>query len=319
MPKSSSVYQPVYGRNVSRRAIHKPGSRVDNGKKGQASSTRETELPEQGNVTSSEDELSDDGTDEEDEKSSQMLEILDIASDAPVVKYKGNFYRCRWSDLIGTEMLFSSHSRRSHGLPIEAQGPGYALHTMSTIKLAGHPMRVAERHRAADSDKPPKFSPHSQQERQIQHAFLLKLREIKRKRSETDEVAIIAAHTWGGVRGQRKVHFKDGRGVELGDAQAENGKDTTEKITKTVYDVPVSRKVYASEYMPDTRPAAAQLWKQRLTTPRGPNIGPDGAEPQLSYQDDQDAMPLDPPESQDGGEGRRGGGSIAVDNETPIP
>ena len=298
LPKSSMIYQPAYGRQSSRKAPRREPGRSSRSRKKQQSqivdepaeeADQRSEISEDPDQGENADELSKD-IDEPDQQSSHAVQILDVASEKPIVKYKGNFYRCRWADLVGTEMLFSTQSRKSHHLPVVHQAPGFSLHALSTIKLAGHPMSVAERHASGLQPKTSKFTPQALKERQIQHGFLSKLAEIKKQRGETDEVPVITAQPWGGVRGQRKDQFRDGIQISgeplRGDSDDEGREEeaaglgneeageeaTGPRITKRQR---VPRKAKAASYVPDDRPAVTQLWRQRSGRSKRQRCGSD--------------------------------------------
>ena len=168
---------------------------------------------------------------------SSEVQILGLESDNPIVLYDNQLYSCRWTDLIGTNMFFTSHADDAEYEPISNDGD-IDLAGMSRIKLLANKARLVPKERLKErlkdnadpaaeggegEDEPAvqpragaglgalrSTNPKINIELKKQAHFLERLIDVKRARGETDLVRTIYEPKRGGSRKSR-AHEKRNR------------------------------------------------------------------------------------------------------------
>ncbi|KIW41223.1 uncharacterized protein PV06_06798 [Exophiala oligosperma] len=139
--------------------------------------------------------------------SGRWVQILDLPTTNPVVSYQGQVYSCMWTDMIGTNMFFTSPG--SMDKPLK-HTDNYDLIGTSRIKLVAEQAKVVK-HSMADGDNVdvnPTISgrildgsslgdfhhsnPAINAQIKKQASFLEKLMDVKRQRGERDIVRAYA-------------------------------------------------------------------------------------------------------------------------------
>lgn len=154
------------------------------------------------------------------------IQILDPASLNPIISYRGQYFTCTWSDMIGTNMFFTQPSEElPSGEPI-LRGAGFNLQGLSRIKLIAQKSKVVaqpgskKRARATDGEQHSEAeqegeavggkalgtlrssNPTTNIEIRKQANFLERLMDIKRRKGENDNVR--TAFPIGGAK--HRVH-----------------------------------------------------------------------------------------------------------------
>ena len=149
---------------------------------------------------------------ENEESGRDDIQILDPASLNPIISYRGQYFTCTWSDMIGTNMFFTQPSEELPSAEPLLRGTDFNLQGVSRIKLIAQRSKVVaqpgprKRARATDEE------PHSETEQEgeavngkalgtlrsnnaatnieirKQASFLERLIDIKRKKGEKDNV-----------------------------------------------------------------------------------------------------------------------------------
>ena len=127
-------------------------------------------------------------------------QILDLNSVNPIVSYQGQVFSCTWTDMVGTNMFFSSPDLTDPDDALRST-EDYNLIGTSRIKLVGHQAKVTKKDTKAtdregdimnsqsvdshQNNNSPNDGDHA---RQQQASFLEKIMEIQRNRGETDPI-----------------------------------------------------------------------------------------------------------------------------------
>ncbi|KIW14887.1 hypothetical protein PV08_07672 [Exophiala spinifera] len=143
------------------------------------------------------------GDDDDTSAFGRDIQILDFPSTNPVVSYRGQVYSCMWTDMIGTNMFFTSPGSMDRPL---RRTDAYDLVGISRIKLVAEHAKVAKQRPTDGSNvgvKPAmsehvldgsslgdfhRSSPVINAQIKKQASFLEKLMDIKRQRGERDIV-----------------------------------------------------------------------------------------------------------------------------------
>jgi TFIIIC subunit triple barrel domain len=72
------------------------------------------------------------------------IQILGFHTHNPMISYQDQIYSCTWSDMVGTNLFFSTHERRPIFEP-QASTDKYDLLGTSRIKLIGHKVKVTQK------------------------------------------------------------------------------------------------------------------------------------------------------------------------------
>ncbi|KAL1866934.1 hypothetical protein Plec18167_008866 [Paecilomyces lecythidis] len=74
-----------------------------------------------------------------DTSSQNRLQLLDLAGTNPIVSYQNQIFSCSWSDMIGTELLFTNpeHHAEPSDLPFVKQEKDFDLLAVNSVKLVG--------------------------------------------------------------------------------------------------------------------------------------------------------------------------------------
>ncbi len=125
-------------------------------------------------------------------KSDQGLsvEIIELDSHNPLIRYHEQVYSCTWTDMVGTNMFFN---RPGDEVVADAltRTREYELIGTSRIKLVGHLAKVAEIPKGRKRDRS-SYEDEGETNQQIrqQADFLERLMAIKKGRGETDNVPV---------------------------------------------------------------------------------------------------------------------------------
>jgi TFIIIC subunit triple barrel domain len=109
------------------------------------------------------------------------MQVLDIASDNPIVSYKNEVYSCTWFDMVGTNMFFTPPAFQwpPPEEPVELVGT-------SRIRLIGHKAKTAVKEDAAAGSF--KSSGYTNAIFKRQAEFLEKLKKVKKAKGDKDVV-----------------------------------------------------------------------------------------------------------------------------------
>lgn len=126
------------------------------------------------------------------------VQILDIHTTKPLVSYNGHVFVCRWSENIGTELLFMPHDP-SNALPkIRSLGEDSRVDLLaaSSARIVSTSVRL-QKHSVAPEPKAkyvrkakPKIQRGQSEARNTQAAFLEQLIQIKEEAGEEDNVTV---------------------------------------------------------------------------------------------------------------------------------
>jgi hypothetical protein len=131
------------------------------------------------------------------------LQILDLNTATPFVAYKGEFYKCDWRDVIGTDVFFAPSHQQMASVPLRST-KDFQLMGTSRIRLLGSKARVfpkaqtrqKQRSQAAQSDdtasksSAPKTAASQAREQDEFLQRLEKIREARRRQTEEAEEAV---------------------------------------------------------------------------------------------------------------------------------
>ena len=126
-------------------------------------------------------------------KSDQGLgvEIIELDSHNPLIRYHEQVYSCTWTDMVGTNMFLNRPGDEVVADPL-TRTREYDLIGTSRIKLVGHLAKVAEIPKGRKRDRSSyEDEGETDQQTKQQADFLERLMDIKKGRGETDNVAVI--------------------------------------------------------------------------------------------------------------------------------
>jgi hypothetical protein len=142
--------------------------------------------------------------------SSSRVQILDLASDNPIISYQGQVYSGVWTDMVGTNMFFTQPGKVAAGAAMKSTAH-YDMLGTSRIKLAGHRVKLTRKEdggpepNTGDPSDPPDYqdsgreSPEpgirSAEKRRV--SFLNKVKKIKQTRGDTDQAQIYSGEEHG--------------------------------------------------------------------------------------------------------------------------
>ncbi|EKD12950.1 uncharacterized protein L3040_005807 [Drepanopeziza brunnea f. sp. 'multigermtubi'] len=126
------------------------------------------------------------------------VQILDIHTTKPLVSYNGHVYVCRWSENIGTELLFMSHDP-TNSLPklrslgddcsVDLLAASSARIVSTSVRLQKHGVDQQKAKYGARKVKP-KIPRGQSEARNTQAAFLEQFIEVKEEAGEEDNVTV---------------------------------------------------------------------------------------------------------------------------------
>ena len=142
------------------------------------------------------------------------VEIIELDSHNPLIRYQEQVYSCTWTDMVGTNMFFNRPGDEVVAEPL-TRTREYDLIGTSRVKLVGHLAKLAEipKGRKRDRSSYEDEGETGQQTRQ-QANFLERLMDIKKGRGETDNVAVILGDT-PVINGTRTKQLSDEMRLEI--------------------------------------------------------------------------------------------------------
>jgi len=173
-------------------------------------------------------------TKESPEPEDNKIQILDLHSDNPIISYKSTIFSCVWSDLIGTDLLFTTPDGTPESQALK-KGPGWELLAATRLRLLGQKavirgktaaqlansmqddtilppeaadVEVVDAEQVEPSSKPgaslgtmKSTNPKVNADRKRTAQFLEKLMDVKRAKGETDAVRTVYNHRHSGPTG----------------------------------------------------------------------------------------------------------------------
>lgn len=139
----------------------------------------------------------------EDELDENMIQIMELHSEEPMVLFRGKYYKCQWVSNIGTELLFTKHDPDDDNpLPCLRTLPGdVALLAASSARIMGtevilepkgHKTQKVRRPRLKVKDLSIQVGRGARRERKEQAKFLEELINAKLGMGELDAVTVDA-------------------------------------------------------------------------------------------------------------------------------
>lgn len=131
----------------------------------------------------------------------RKIQILDLESDNPLISFRDHIFTCQWAKNIGTELLFTKHDSQAklptlRKLPndVDLLGACCARIVSKTATLVKTHKEETRDPLAQEADGPlvESVSAAASDDRRQQARFLEQLMKIKKRKSEPDEVTVIA-------------------------------------------------------------------------------------------------------------------------------